>query len=178
MRCFIAIDLPSEIKDFLFNLRGKIGLVNAKFVERRNLHLTLKFFGEIDDLKVKQIQEKIQELKFKKFNVSLGNIGFFPDKNYIRVLWVSLEPSSEIKRLYDEINSVLSGIKTKEEDSKSHITLARIKTIKDKPKFLDSVSKIKIKKKSFVVDSIKLKKSVLTNKGPLYSDLLEIPLQS
>jgi 2'-5' RNA ligase len=94
MRCFVAIDLPEHIKARIFHeieILKQQGLVSGKFVEKENLHLTLKFLGELTEKQIKDIGEKLSEISFNKFKVSLSEIGVFPDKNFVKVLWVGLE---------------------------------------------------------------------------------------
>jgi 2'-5' RNA ligase len=175
MRCFLAIELPEEIKKELVKVQEEFGsLINAKFVEKENLHLTLKFFPDVDAKDFNDVKKSLKEIKFEKFSSNLGKIGFFPDEKFIRVLWVSLE-SEKFKELYQEINSKL--INFNEEDRfESHVTLARIKEIKDKSTFLEKIKEIEIKPIEFTVNSFVLKKSTLTEKGPIYEDIEKFEL--
>jgi len=93
MRTFIAINLPKEVKDYLFDLQKEFrdsGKIN--FVHKSNLHLTIKFLGQVDENKLKEIKEKLSNIKFKPFEVYLNNTGIFPNKDFIRILWVDLIP--------------------------------------------------------------------------------------
>ena len=91
-RCFIAIDLPREaiavIKYFQEIIKKK-NLFTGKFTEPENLHLTLKFLGEIDDDKIEEIKKRLGEIKFNNFEASLGEIGVF-SKRVVRIVWVKL----------------------------------------------------------------------------------------
>lgn len=175
MRCFLAVDLPEEVRNELAELQNeikKLGVV-AKFVEKENLHLTLQFFGEISDKAAKEIEKKLGSLSFSKIKANLGQIGFFPNNNFINIIWVSLEPSETFRQLFEEINL---NLKMKDKRFESHITLARVKKIKDKEEFLNKIDKIKVKGISFEVKRFVLKKSTLTSKGPIYEDVKEFKL--
>jgi 2'-5' RNA ligase len=178
MRCFIAIDLPEEVRENIYKINEVLKDINIKYkpVEKHNLHLTLKFLGEISDYKVNLVIDKIKKLKIKKFKASLGNIGFFPDENFIRVLWISLEPSSLIKKIHEEIDEALKQYFKKDKRFESHITIARIKNIKDRKEFLEKVRNVKIKEE-FEVEEIKLKKSILRRDGPEYTDIYVFRLE-
>ena len=173
MRCFIAIDLPKEVKEKLVKIIEKLPKEISRFkaVEKENLHLTLKFLGEINDYKVNWVIEQLKNLNIKKFKAYTKGIGFFPNENFIRVVWIGLEPQEIIKEIHEKIDKVLEREFKKDKKFESHITLARIKNIKDKRKFIEEIKKIKVPEIEFEVNEIKLKRSKLTRDGPIYSDI-------
>jgi len=168
MRLFIAINLSKEVKDYLFDLQKefrKFGKFN--FVAKKNLHLTLKFFGETNKLDL--IKEKLNKINSKSFEVSLSSIGIFPDEDSIRVLWVDLNPKDKILELAKTIDQEL--IEFPNDYSFSyHITLARVKLIKNKKEFINKL-RIKTKSIKFKVNSFELMKSELSKDGPKYTSL-------
>ncbi len=133
-----------------------------------NLHLTLKFFGEIYDNRINEIKEKLKNFKFEKIKCHLEKIGFFPSDSYVRVIWISLEPQEKIRELAKQINESLDSKNMKFE---SHITLARVKKIKNKKEFLERLKKVKIEQIEMIIDSFSLKKSTLTKEGPVYETI-------
>lgn len=177
VRCFIAIDLPEDVKAKIFhefeNLQKK-GFIVGNFVNKSNLHVTLKFIGEISEEKIAEIRAILRGIKFKKFDARIGKIGAFPSNNYIRVLWVDFI-SEYANGLYEEINQKL-GIKEKE-SFVSHITVARIKSIKDKKKINEELSRINFKKLDFSVGEFTLFKSELNPKGSVYKVIEKFKLQ-
>lgn len=179
MRCFLAIELSEEAKKELIGIQEELSnFFEGKSVESENLHLTLKFFGEIDEKDIVDIRKNLKELKFNQFSANLGKIGFFPNENAIRVVWVSLEPLEQLRQLNVEVNSSLEGLGLRKDDFdfQSHVTLARIKNVKDKAEFLKKVQGIKIKPVSFEVKEFVLKKSMLTEKGQIYEDVEKFEL--
>jgi RNA 2',3'-cyclic 3'-phosphodiesterase len=170
MRCFLAIELSKEAREEIVKIQQEIKkYVKGKFVEPENLHLTLEFFGELNDEQVNKIKQILKELKFEKFQASLGKIGFFPNDDFIRVIWVSLE-SDKIKELHNKIKGLLN---IKEDKFESHITIARIKNIKNKEEYIKKVKEISIKPIEFKVSSFSFKKSTLTEKGPIYENIVK-----
>ncbi|MEM1577597.1 MAG: RNA 2',3'-cyclic phosphodiesterase [Candidatus Pacearchaeota archaeon] len=172
MRCFIAIDIPNTIKEELEKIQKFIiNDIKAKFVEKENIHLTLKFLGEINDYKVNFVIEELKKLKIKKFEAYLNGVGFFPNENFIRVFWIGLEPKEIIEKIHEDIDNALKKYFKKDKNFESHITLARIKSIKNKEDFIKKIKNLEIKKTKFLVEEIKLKKSILTKDGPIYNDI-------
>ncbi|MEM4757742.1 MAG: RNA 2',3'-cyclic phosphodiesterase, partial [Nanopusillaceae archaeon] len=75
MRVFIAIDLPEEIKNKIVSYYKEIRGVYGKFVEKENLHITLKFLGELQPNIVEKIKKELENIKFPKFNIEVGGFG-------------------------------------------------------------------------------------------------------
>jgi len=170
MRCFLAIELNEEMKGELVKIQKEFqDYLTAKFVEKENLHLTLKFFPDVDEKDINDIKKSLKELEFGKFSMILGKIGFFPNENRINVVWASLE-SEKIGELHELIEVKLTDF-VKEKNFESHVTLARVKNIKNKEKFLEKVKNFNVKPVSFEVKNFILKKSTLTEKGPIYEDI-------
>ena len=170
MRCFISADFPDEVKKELYNIQKEIPEAKLKLVKPENMHLTLKFLGDIKEEDIDKIKEILREIK-TDIRGRIEKIGIFTP-SAIRVIWVSVEPEEKLKEIHDKLDEKLEEIGfKKDKEWKSHATLARMGRINDKKEFLIKLSGIKIKKIEFNVDEIKLKKSVLTPKGPVYEDL-------
>lgn len=179
MRCFLAIDLPSNVKEELSKIQKQLPKADMKIVEKENIHLTLKFLGEINDFQVNKIKEVLKKVKADKFNASLGKVGVFPSENFIRVVWVAMGPYLKVKELHDKIDVLLEKEKFRKDNHQfeSHITLARVKFIKNKEEFVKKLREIKINPFDFEVKGFYLKKSELTNQGPVYEDIIEFDLE-
>lgn len=117
-----------------------------------------------------KLKEALNKLTFEDFKIKTTKIGVFPNENFIRVVWIGLEPKDKIIELKNKIDESLKDIFSKEKDFKPHITLARVKFVKDKQEFIKKLKQIKIEEKEFVIKDIKLIKSTLTSDGPVYED--------
>jgi len=171
MRLFVAVELPKEIKDTLYEFQKDLKpFVKANFIHKKNLHLTLKFFGEIKDEMVKEIQERLSKVRFSKFNLSLDEIGFFPNEKFINIIWIGLEPGNKIIKLQTLVDEETLGYGKQESKFKAHLTLARVKSIKDKKGLINIVREKKLKG-NLLVESFHLMKSELSKDGPKYSVL-------
>ena len=123
MRLFIAIEIPKDVKDYLGNIQKNLmedSINKIRLVNLDNLHLTLKFLGEVQPDSLETIKKELKKIKFNKFSVQLDNIGVFPDEDYIRVVWIGLKPENFILDLQKDIDKVLSKLFKKEKDFKSH----------------------------------------------------------
>lgn len=175
MRVFVSVDLPSEIEDKIKEIQRRIkelGLIEAKFVKKGLFHLTLKFLGEIDEEKVEEVRKKLREIKLKSFETKISELGVFSEK-FIRIVWLHLSNCDELQR---EVGEKLKSLFESERRFMSHLTIARVKNIKDKQRFLNELKKVQIPEIKFQVNDFKLKKSTLTEKGPVYETLEEYPL--
>ncbi len=179
VRCFVALELDRVTREYIEELNSMIkkkNLFAGKFTDIENLHLTLKFLGEIEESRVEQIKKILSKINMKSFEVSLGEIGVF-NNAFNSILWLKLN-GKEIWELQKIIDEKLLGLFEPEERFMSHITLARMKKIHDKQEFLDYIKNIKLKKVKFKVNDFVFKKSELKPEGPIYTDLEKYSLDA
>lgn len=171
MRAFISIELPSDLKDIFYNIQKQLSkdCVKIKWVAKKNLHLTLKFFSEIPEKKLEKVKEVLSSIKFKPFKVSLDGLGFFPSRNYAKVIWIGLKNPEKIINLQGDIELKLNDLYPKDERFSAHLTLGRVKAIKDRDAFLNLINTVKVPGYEFEIKQFNLMKSVLTKDGPKYS---------
>jgi 2'-5' RNA ligase len=189
MRTFIAIELPKEIKEALASLQQ--GLKNSgadvKWVQPENIHLTLKFLGEIDEqvlAKIINILEVTAENQ-NSFYLNLSSLGAFPNMNFPRVIWIGIKKGdSQIQEVASKLEKEISGIGIPKENRafSSHITLGRVKSGLNRDKLTKKLNELAgnfLKEGScaFPVKKITLFKSTLTPQGPIYEILKEVPLK-
>lgn len=175
MRLFIGIDIPQDLKEELSRLTDKLKKCDcdAKWVELQNLHLSLKFLGEVDEDKIKNIKEILNATgnKHPALELNFENFGFFPNEKYPRVFFVATDKEGELKRIYSDIETALQNLGfEKEERFKSHITLARFRSLKNIEALKKQVGSLTIKDK-FTVNEITLFKSTLKPQGPVYEKI-------
>lgn len=170
MRCFIAVDLPEDIKEKIrdINFDDKV----ARVAKPSDYHLSLKFLGDISESMIERVKKDLSKIRFKPFRLKLDHIEFFPKgMNFIRVIWIGVTPKRKIIKLKEDIDGALVSLFEREKRFEPHITLGRVKTVKNKNKFIE-FSNLKIDG-DFRVDNFKLIKSVLTEKGAVYETLEE-----
>ena len=176
MRCFIAIDLPDEIKSKLFhdfdNLK-KRRLFLGKNTEKNSLHLTMKFLGDLTEEEIKKTEIALRKIKFQKFSCSLGKPGFFGDGNRINVIWIELL-SDKLILLEKEISEAVNENYGKE--FTPHITLSRMKRVFNKKKLAEAIKNFNFKSPGFEVKEFLFMKSELTSDGPKYKIIEKFPL--
>jgi len=132
MRLFIGIFLPREVLDYLYEVQNNLKKslpAKITWVHKKILHLSLKFLGEVNENKIDEIKEKLNKIKFKPFKVKLDKIGVFPNENYIKVIWVSLNPKEEVIGLQQKIDSELLNLFPKDQRFSAHMTFGRVKFI-------------------------------------------------
>ena len=176
MRCFISAPLSEDILNYLFDVQNKLRKISKakiRFVPKKQLHITLKFLGSIDGNKLKNIKNKLEEVKYDKFKLTLSKLGVFPNLNYARVLWVGVKEENIVIELQKRIDEILLGLFSKEQKFSAHITLGRIKNINDKEQFKKTLSNFKIEDKDSIIDRFELMESVLRRDGAVYN-VLEI----
>ena len=176
MRVFIAVEISNEeilkkIETFQKNIK-----INAKPTRVEQIHFTLQFLGEIDEAKCMQVKNVLSKISFSQFEISLNGVGGFPNLKNPRVVWVGIEKdgAKKLTQLANEVGTKLTTVGfEKDKKFKPHLTVFRVK------KKIDDISSIMkdfetIEFGSETISKIKLKKSVLSPKGPEYSDLLEV----
>lgn len=172
MRIFIGIFLPKEILDYLYEVENKLKKelpAKINWVAKKNLHFNLKFLGQVDEKNINSIKERLDRIRFSSFKINLDKIGIFPNRTFIRVIWVDLK-SKELGDLQKLIDYELLDLFPKEQDFVSHLTLGRVKSIQDKEKFKKELN-VNIEKKEFEINEFCLVKSELHKEGPNYEVL-------
>jgi len=165
MRTFISIDMPEEVKKKIIEIQKNLPEFFGKKTEPENLHLTLKFLGEIDENKIEEVKKKLREINFNKFESEIDSIGVFSEQ-FVRIVWLHLSGCEELQK---EIDKSLRGLFDKENRFMSHLTIARVKKLKNKENFLEDLKKIEIPSVEFDVKEFYLMKSELSEEGPKYS---------
>lgn len=188
MRTFIAIELPSEIKDSLSRLQEELKASNAdvKWVESNNIHLTLKFLGEIDDKKLDKITRIMDDTAKEKdkFQIRISSLGAFPKIDFPRVIWVGVDTGDkEVKDIAKDLEKKIAKIGIPKEDRpfSSHITIGRTRSSLNRERLVQDLknkAELGARKLDFYATKITLFKSTLTPHGPIYEVLKETNLKA
>lgn len=181
MRCFIAIDARSEKLEPLLSRLASIPGVKA--VEPENLHITLKFLGEISGDKAKQVTQAMERAfhNTEPFSYSIQGVGAFPSLNYIRVIYAGVDVGKEKildmqKRLEEELDKI--GFKKENRAFVPHITLARVKIPRKKDQIQRFIQDFRSESFGEVeVEGVYLMESILKPSGPEYRQVFKLQLQ-
>ena len=175
LRLFVAITLPTEIRDLIGSLQS--GLPDARWIRRENLHLTLKFIGEIDNNLAEDIHYSLSSLNFKSFLLCLKGVNTFRSRKLARSIWVGIEPSSPLKVLQKKIESNLIKTNLTFETRKftPHVTLARFKRtpVSRLVPYLESNAGFQTS--LFEINQVVLFRSHLAANGAVYEQLAAYP---
>ena len=188
IRCFIAIELPDEVKAGLHQLQAELKLPGhtfVKWVAPESVHITLKFLGNIDPEKVTPITRIIEQAgkTFSPFQLETGEVGAFPNLRQPRVLWLSIRGElDKLIALQQRIDDGLTQLQFAKETREftPHLTLARLRqgtSPRERREFGELVMKTPIEANYNInVDSISLMKSQLLPSGAVYSRLSQVRL--
>ncbi|MBI5227768.1 RNA 2',3'-cyclic phosphodiesterase [Candidatus Micrarchaeota archaeon] len=169
MRLFVAIPLPEEITLRLEQLASGLKRDGVNPVSNENMHITLRFLGEVEHGKEKEIEERLHKIRFEKFSCTFIGVGVFPSKEYVRVVWVGAESNGALEGLTKKVNNELKEFGKEEENFVGHITIARVKRKVDFSSFLEKYTKAEFG--SFEVSSFTLVQSRLEPEGVKYEKL-------
>ena len=167
-RLFIAVDLTGTMKKNLETIF--FGIPGARWVALDQLHLTVRFIGEVDGALFLDIKNTLEEISISPFDIQLKGVGHFPPRGTPRVIWVGLEKSESVQLLRKKIDGALLRIGIEPEGRKfsPHITLARLKNT-PLQKVADFLSANGLfSQKPFQIDDFKLYSSTLTPKGAIH----------
>lgn len=177
LRAFLAIDVDEDLKAKMYKIIKQFKQIDAniKYVDLENLHLTLKFFGDIDTEGIDLLSSKIESVvsNFDNFTVKIKGCGAFPNTKRIKVIWLGIDDDEIIKKLHDELDNefVKLGF-DKDKKFSSHLTIGRMRNAKGKEKVKSTIEEFsEVEIGEMTVDRIILKKSTLTPQGPIYEDL-------
>lgn len=183
IRTFIAVEIKDasvmrrliEIRDYLLSSSAEL-----KLVEDENIHLTLRFIGEIPSILVKAICAEISKIQVEKFQIHVKGVGGFPSIVRPRVVWAGVEEGTDkLRELYLLVDERLRklGIPREREEFIPHITLARVKGFRNIDKLTRILSELVNVDFGYTeVDEVFVKKSVLTPSGPVYSNICSVKL--
>lgn len=176
LRLFAGLSLPDGVKARL-NIMCS-GIPGARWVEPENLHLTLRFIGEVDEPTAEEIDYALRQIEDEAFDLTLTGLGTFGKHGKEHTLWVGVTPSPQLLHLQSKVESavVRSGQGAEERKFTPHVTIARMNRpdlirlrhfIEGNGLFLAG---------PFRVDHFTLYESVPGNGGPVYTALEDYPL--
>lgn len=130
IRLFVALDLPERVRDRLSGLCN--GVPSVRWVQPPNMHLTLRFIGEVEETLLPDIDYALSTVRSPSFPLTLGGVDIFADRSRARTLWVGVYPCESLSVLRSRIESALlrAGLASEPRKFHPHVTLARLKGMK------------------------------------------------
>jgi 2'-5' RNA ligase len=183
-RIFTAIKInpDDQFVDIYEELKSACLFDKIKWVELYNIHITLKFFGETEESRIKGIRELLTEISknHSSFSMNIKDVGIFGSSYNPRVIWFGFDKSEKLINLandvLDQVESL--GYERGRQNFVPHITIGRIKHVDDKKRFQEVIDQFKTAKiQNQKVNQFYLIESNLTPKGPEYNILQTFPLQ-
>ena len=183
-RLFIAVKITpdTDTLNHIYRIQQRLEHEKIKWVDTNGIHITLKFLGDTDEQLIPQIEQQLQQIatKHKTTSLTLQDIGVFPNEQRPRVLWIGTNPNTELQKLAQDIDNAMEklGYEKEQRPFKPHITLGRIKFLKDKRSLHKLLEQYKDKYfQDNNIDQFILYESTLTPKGAKYTALKTFKLQ-
>ncbi len=180
VRLFWAVNLPDGLKRRLFGIQSRLRVLPAdiKWVEQQNLHLTVKFLGDVEVERISEIARAGGDAVAATgtFALELAGIGFFPGPQKPRVIWVGVhDREQKFRHLHDKVEESMStlGFVTESKKFSPHLTLGRVRSLKNGSELVHLARETAREFGAigtFTVDSVVLMQSKLTRKGPIYAE--------
>jgi 2'-5' RNA ligase len=180
IRSFIAFDIEddtvlrnlSKVQDMLVRTGADL-----KLVKPENIHVTLRFLGDVTSEMVDQVHGEMEQTQFVPFEVKVKGAGAFPNLRRISVVWAGIrQGANELRAIFDQLEPRLQtlGFKPDYKGFSPHLTIARVKTGRNKEALAEQLKELEdYEFGSIKAECLRLKKSVLTPQGPIYSVLRE-----
>ena len=189
VRCFIAVELPEEVRDEIAQLQAQLKSDNqpgVKWVDPYGIHLTLKFLGSVDQDKISPITKAMVEAAhdIAPFHLKVEGLGVFPNLRRVQVAWVGIGGEVEkLAQLQQGIESALAKLGFAPENRRftPHLTLARLRdraSLEERQSIGQLIADTKFESAyNFPVAAISLMRSQLTREGAIYSQIFSVELE-
>ena len=180
IRSFLAFDIENDtVLNRLASAQKLLVQTGAdvKIVEPQNIHITVRFLGNTTPTTAEKIFEEMKKTQFTPFTVQIKGVGAFPNPNYARVVWAGItEGADQLKTVFSQLEPRLRGLGFTP-DSKGfspHLTIARVRSGRNKQQLAEFITEnAEYEFGDINVKCLRLKKSDLTPRGPVYSTLKE-----
>jgi 2'-5' RNA ligase len=180
IRCFIAFDIDNPaVRNKLAKAQALVVQTGAdvKLVETENIHVTMRFLGDVSAGMVDKVFDEMKQVQFVPFNIQLKGVGVFPSLSYPRVVWAGIaEGTNELRSIFEQLEQRLRGLgfAADEHGFSPHLTIARVRSARNKAQLADFVKEnAELDFGAIRAECLRLKRSVLSPRGPTYSTLRE-----
>jgi 2'-5' RNA ligase len=190
IRAFIAIDLTPEIRQHIDQVTGQLKSrlegVPVRWVPADNIHLTLKFLGDVSPANKEILQEILQSevASHHRFEISVGGLGAFPGSRHPRVIWVGVEAPAELANLQRGVETAMARLGYAQEDRPftAHLTLGRVSrnaSSRDTHAIGDALDATKVGFLGLArIEFVHLYRSDLKPSGAVYTRIFSTPLKA
>jgi 2'-5' RNA ligase len=172
IRLFVAALLPTPLSDHLLSIMG--GISGARWQREDQLHLTLRFIGDVNRHQAGEIADALQGVHLPPLAISLNGVGQFDKQGLINAVWAGIAPAETLRKWHNKIDRalVLAGLPSETRAYLPHVTLARLnRSSGPTASFLNSNAALS--SPDFVVDRFQLFESLFTPDGSAYEVLEE-----
>jgi 2'-5' RNA ligase len=184
IRTFIAVELPPEVRGRAARLQQSLAEsgANVRWVERDNIHLTLKFLGEIEDVQVAAVCRVLQQVAAgsEPFELEVTGVGAFPNAERPRTLWVGIDGGADaLIAMHGRLDAALAqlGYRPDERRFSPHVTIGRLRNSRDSRRLAAALAeKADWKAGAVSVDEAVVMASELTPQGARYTVMGRGPL--
>jgi 2'-5' RNA ligase len=185
VRTFICIEMPEEIRRRIEELQRSLRSIDAQasWVRGKNIHLTLKFLGDVERGRIERVIEGVAgaALEIDPFEIEVGGAGCFPSPRRPRVLWVGLvRIADELRELHRRVENSLarSGFARDEKKFSPHLTIARLRSERNAAQLAEKLIETGFPSASFTAREVIVMRSELSSGGSIYTPLDIIKLGS
>lgn len=176
IRLFVAIALPDSVRDRMAMLGG--GVPGAKWINSENMHLTLRFIGEVPEDRMVDIHHGLSRIRQPTFDLVLSGVGYFKQGRQPTVLWVGVERNDALQQLHDRIEQALQreGFEFDGRRYSPHITLARLQRSPETKVAAFVAQHNLFRTQPIRAEAFTLFSSFLSSSGSIYTPEAEYPL--
>ena len=190
LRTFIAVEIPREIQSAIYqstvNLRQTINRSYIRWVPPQNIHITLKFLGDVSPANLELLKQmlKAETAQVDPFSIQVGTLGVFPGLRHPRVIWIGIDAPPALESLQRGIETATTrlGYEAENRPYSPHLTIARFNqriSTAELPQVRTILEKTSIGILGKVdIDAVHLFKSDLKPSGVVYSRLYTAPLRA
>jgi len=186
VRAFVAVKISEDVRNALWGIIGELqgSRVDVRWVRSANLHITLKFLGNVETARIPAVEEALRKggAGLAPFSLPVRGIDALPNPKYPRIVYADLaDERGSLKKLAESVCAELEplGFEPEKRDFLPHLTLGRVKSFRGKTMLMMKIREYHNREiGSILVKDFLLMKSELKPGGAIYSDIARIPLTS
>lgn len=177
-RVFCAVELPDDVReqmrDHITRLRAAVPDVAASWSRVENVHLTLKFFGNVEVDRIEAISAAAARTvsEFSTFPIGVGGTGVFPRASRPQVLWIGVsDPTNQLSALQKRFENETADFGTEDRAYRPHLTIARIRRPEGARQLADAHLQMQFKPREILLHEVIVFRSELSPKGSRYTPI-------